>query len=153
MVGRLARFFARSPAVAGFDLMNEPNALGEDEQAALSRMYARALAAVRAGERRGKGRRHLVLFEPSVLWSAIGSGAPPAFRHDRDVVYAPHIYTGGFDGGPIGAAAFAIARKEARGFGGAPVLSAGSGARVPTARAPAATGTSCATRRSRTASA
>jgi endoglycosylceramidase len=123
MVGHLARHFARSSAVAGFDLMNEPNALGAEEQAALSRLYARALVSVRAGERRGKGRRHLVLFEPSVLWSAVGRGAPPAFRHDRDVVYAPHIYTGGFDGGPIGAGAFATAREEARGFGGAPVLS------------------------------
>ena len=55
-----------------------------------------------------------MLFEPSVLWSAFGNGAPPDFDRDRDVVYAPHIYTGGFTNGPISRAAFAIARLEAR---------------------------------------
>jgi hypothetical protein len=66
---------------------------------------------------------HLVLFEPSVVWSAAGRGPPPDFAHDRDVVYAPHIYTGGFTNGPVTAAAFEIARDEAGAFGGAPVLS------------------------------
>ena len=48
----------------------------------------------------------------------------PAFRHDADVVYAPHLYTGGFTANdPITAPAFRVARDEARGFGGAPVLS------------------------------
>ncbi len=55
--------------------MNEPNAIGPAQQEALSAFYGRALAQVRAGERAGKGRRHLVLFEPSVLWSAFGNGA------------------------------------------------------------------------------
>ena len=123
MLRRVARRFARSTAVAGFDLMNEPNAIGAAQQAALSAFYARALDQIRAGERAGRGRRHLVLFEPSVLWSAFGNGAPPDFDRDRDVVYAPHIYTGGFTNGPIPRAAFATARREARGFGGAPVLS------------------------------
>ncbi|MBN1530602.1 MAG: cellulase family glycosylhydrolase [Thermoleophilaceae bacterium] len=122
MLRRVARRFARSAAVAGFDLMNEPNAIGATEQQALSDFYGRALAQVRAGERAGKGRRHLVLFEPSVLWSAVGSGPPPDFKRDRDVVYAPHIYSGGFTNGPIARSAFAVAREEARGFGGAPVL-------------------------------
>ena len=58
-----------------------------------------------------------------MTWSATGHGPPPAFRHDADVVYAPHIYTGGFTNGPITAEAFQVARDEARGFGGAPVLS------------------------------
>ena len=88
----------------------------------------RSLRAVRQAERRAGGHRHLLLFEPSALWSETGSGAPPDFPHDRDVVYAPHIYTGGFTGGPITAAAFEVARTEARGFGGAPVLSGEWGA-------------------------
>ena len=92
MLGRVARHFARDRHVAGFDLMNEPNAFGAAENAALSRFYARGLRAVRAGERAGGGRRHLVLFEPTGAWSLAGGGAPPAFRHDRDVVYAPHVY-------------------------------------------------------------
>lgn len=128
MLAHLARRFARTASVAGIDLVNEPNAFGDAEQRQLSRFYARGLRAVRAGERAGQGFRHLVLFEPSVLWSALGRGAPPDFRHDRDVVYAPHIYTGGFSGGPIAAASFATARAEAARFGGAPVLSGEWGA-------------------------
>jgi endoglycosylceramidase len=123
MLRHVARRFARSKAVAGFDLMNEPNAIGPTQQAALSEFYGRARAQVRAGERGGQGRRHLVLFEPSVLWSAFGNGAPPDFARDRDMVYAPHVYSGGFTNGPIARSAFAVARDEARGFGGAPVLS------------------------------
>jgi endoglycosylceramidase len=65
----------------------------------------------------------LVLFEPPALWSTLGAGPPPDFARDRDVVYAPHVYTGGFTGGPITEAAFQTARDEARLFGGAPVLS------------------------------
>jgi endoglycosylceramidase len=38
-------------------------------------------------------------------------------------VYAPHVYTGGFTGGPITEVAFETALSEARLFGGAPVLS------------------------------
>jgi len=125
---RVARAFARESAVAGFDLMNEPAAFSASDQSRLSAMYARALAAIREGERAGRGRRHLVLFEPSVLFSAVGRGAPPDFARDRDVVYAPHLYTGGFDGRPITEAAFAVARDEARGFGGAPVLTGEWGA-------------------------
>ena len=119
---------ARTSSVAGYDVMNEPNAFGPEQGLALSDLYARSLRAVRHAERRAGGYRHLLLFEPSALWSETGSGAPPDFPHDRDVVYAPHIYTGGFTGGPITAAAFEVARTEARGFGGAPVLSGEWGA-------------------------
>jgi endoglycosylceramidase len=129
MLRRVARRLARSTALAGIDVMNEPNAFGDQQAAQLSVFYRRALDAIRTGERAGRGRRHLVLFEPSALWSATGSGAPPDFEgRDRDVVYAPHIYSGGFSGGPIGRAAFAVAREEARRFGGAPVLSGEWGA-------------------------
>jgi hypothetical protein len=58
-------------------------------------MYGRALPAIRTAERRAGAPRRLVFFEPSALWSETNSGAPPAFAHDRDVVYAPHVYTGG----------------------------------------------------------
>lgn len=126
--GRIAKRFARMHAVAGFDLLNEPGALGAAQDAQLSRMYARALAAIRAGERAGRGRRHLVLYEPSVLFSAVGSGAPPRFTRDRDVVYAPHLYTGGFTDGPITREAFRVARDEAKALGGVPVLSGEWGA-------------------------
>jgi endoglycosylceramidase len=123
MLGVLARRYAKEPAVAGFDVMNEPNAFGTDENAALAKLYSEALAAIRAGEHDGGGFSHLVLFEPSALWSAVGSGPPPDFERDRDVVYAPHLYTGGFTNGPITWAAFDVAATEAKGFGGAPILS------------------------------
>ena len=55
---------------------------------------------------------HLVFFEPSALWSAARHGPPPDFARDRDVVYAPHIYTGGFDGEPITRAAFASGARR-----------------------------------------
>jgi endoglycosylceramidase len=117
-----ARFRARA-AVAGYDLMNEPNAFGPAAERQLSDFYARAVAAIRDA-----GSRQLVLFEPSALFSATGRGAPPDFPHDDNVVYAPHVYTGGFDGGPITRDAFQEARDEAKGFGGAPVLSGEWGA-------------------------
>jgi endoglycosylceramidase len=128
MLGHLARRFARTDSVAGFDVMNEPNAFDAGEQTALADLYGDALAAIRAGERSRDGHRHLVLFEPSALWSSTGSGPPPDFPRDRDVVYAPHVYTGGFTGGPITGDAFQVARSEAVAFGGAPVLSGEWGA-------------------------
>ena len=131
--------------------MNEPNAFGPEQGLALSDLSARSLRAVRQAEQRAGGHRHLMLFEPSALWSETGSGSAPDFPHDRDVVYAPHIYTGGFTGGPITAAAFEVARTEARGFGGAPVCPA-SGAPIPAVPHPAATPTSSTTSASRTTS-
>jgi endoglycosylceramidase len=128
MLGHVARWFAKDTAVAGFDIMNEPNAFGGEEVAALSVMYGRALEAIRKGEDAGDGFPHLVLFEPSAAWSTSGSGASPDFPRDENIVYAPHVYTGGFTGGPITAEAFGIARAEAGGFGGAPVISGEWGA-------------------------
>ncbi len=123
MLGVLAERYAKEPAVAGFDVMNEPNAFGASEGEALSALYAEALQAIRAGGAEAGGFSHLVLFEPSALWSTTGSGAPPAFEHDDDVVYSPHLYTGGFTNGAITRAAFDVAISEAALFGGAPILS------------------------------
>lgn len=128
MLAHVAGVFANEPGVVGYDLMNEPNAFLAPQQAALSAMYGEAVTAIRAAESAAGSAPRLILFEPSALWSAIGRGAPPDFPRDRDVVYAPHIYTGGFDGQPITADAFAVARDEAAAFGGVPVLSGEWGA-------------------------
>ena len=112
----------------GYDLMNEPNAFSAAQQTSLSMLYGQAVQAIRSTEAAQGNPPHLILFEPSALWSAVGSGPPPDFARDGDVVYAPHIYTGGFDGGPISENAFAVAAAEAKGFGGAPVLSGEWGA-------------------------
>jgi endoglycosylceramidase len=123
MLAHVAGRFANHPAVAGYDLMNEPNAFSPEQQQLMAEMYSDALGAIRAAEDEAEGFPHLVFFEPSALWSALGAGAPPDFDRDRDVVYAPHIYMGGFNGGPITEEAFQIARDEANRFGGAPVFS------------------------------
>jgi endoglycosylceramidase len=109
--GRLARDFAKTRNVAGFDLLNEPG-FGLDVAANgttdLGAFYGRAIAAIRAGETAGGGFHHIVFWEPNVLWSALGSTPVPArgFTRDKNLVFAPHIYAeslssnsipGGFD--------------------------------------------------------
>jgi endoglycosylceramidase len=123
MLGELAARFASHPAVAGYDLINEPNAFGEDDLVALAGLYSAAVVEIRRREEAAMGFPHMILFEPSALWSALGSGPPLEFIRDTDVVYAPHIYSGGFDGGPITRSAFEVAQTEAASFGGVPVLS------------------------------
>jgi len=122
MLGHVAGRFASETAVAGYDLMNEPNAFTAAAQEGLAQMYADALREIRAAERAAGGFPHLVVFEPSALWSAVGRGAPPDFARDRDVVYGPHVYTGGINAGPLTRDNFVVARDEAALFGGAPVL-------------------------------
>jgi endoglycosylceramidase len=124
MLAHVAERFAESRAVAGIDVMNEPGAFGSTETGQLGTFYERSVTAIRRGERRGGGFRHLVLIEPSVLWSLIGQGPPPAFDHDRGIVYSPHLYGGSIGGeGPPSRAQFETAQAEsAANFGGAPVL-------------------------------
>jgi endoglycosylceramidase len=128
MLGHLAERFGGEAAVAGFDVMNEPNAFRSEHQGAMSRLYEEALREIRSRERSLDAAPHLVFFEPSIIWSDFGVGAPPDFERDENIVYAPHIYTGGFDGGPITEAAFQLAQDDARRFDGAPVLSGEWGA-------------------------
>ena len=132
MVHHVAKRFAQSPSVAGYDLINEPNAYGPFDLKRLSDFYARAIAAIRNAEGRSGGFPHLVLYEPSVVWSADVRGAPPPFPADQNIVYAPHLYTGGFNGGAITREPFESARAEAA---GAPVLSGEWGADPDRAKA------------------
>jgi endoglycosylceramidase len=101
--------------VAGYDLLNEPG-LGSNsgaETAALGRFYGRTIAAIRRAERRAGGFDHIVFFEPSVLWSALGSAdVPTRFTQDENIVFAPHVYAEGIspntiEGGFVSAAATA----------------------------------------------
>jgi endoglycosylceramidase len=91
---RLAGAFAGEPAVAGYDLINEPNpgfAPVAGATVPLGAYYQRAIAAIRAA-----GGRGIVFFEPGVEWSAAAANAtpPPAFVADPNVVFAPHLYAG-----------------------------------------------------------
>ncbi|MGB0101811.1 MAG: cellulase family glycosylhydrolase [Nocardioides sp.] len=120
--GRLARDFARNTTVAGFDLLNEPgfglNPIGGNTTTDLGRFYRRAIAAIRAGERRGGGFSHIVFWEPSVLWSAGASRSvpDPGFTRDKNLVFAPHIYAESLSSDSI-AEGFAAARAVAQRHG------------------------------------
>ncbi|WP_037176414.1 glycoside hydrolase family 5 protein [Rhodococcus sp. UNC363MFTsu5.1] len=94
---RLAARFADEPAVAGYDLLNEPNPGLRDPVTAadqIGRYYQRAVAAIRQAEQGAFP--HLVFFEPSAIWSAFGVDAlpPPRYLDDPLVVFAPHLYSG-----------------------------------------------------------
>lgn len=101
--GKLAREFAAEPAVAGFDLLNEPHPGLTPGPAAGQRIgdfYARAISAVRAAERsHPRGFSHVVFFEPSVTYDITAQPdtvPPPTFTADRNIVFAPHLYPGTF---------------------------------------------------------
>jgi endoglycosylceramidase len=123
MLAHVAGFFADRDEVAGIDLMNEPNAFGDDELRSLSELYRDAVAAIRDSEAAAGGGEHTVFFEPSALWASSDTGTPPTFEHDGNVAYAPHLYEGAFDGGPVSRAGFERAAADAASFGGVPVVS------------------------------
>jgi len=90
--GELAGRYADEPAVAGFDLMNEPG-FGETAPVTtsllLGRYYDRAIQAIRDA-----GAPQIVFIEPSILWSGLGfdSGPSLAFTDDANIVFSPHLY-------------------------------------------------------------
>lgn len=99
--GRLVTALGPTPAIAGYDLLNEPSpgyAVGVTGLTALAAYYTRTLAAIRGAERGlpGLAGPRVAFFEPGVEWSATSAGTiPPAsFTDDPSVVFAPHIYAG-----------------------------------------------------------
>jgi endoglycosylceramidase len=121
MLAHVASRFARDDAVAGYDVMNEPNAF--TSPTSLPSFYAAALGAIRGAEDAAGAPPRLVFFEPSALWATLGLTLLQKFTDDTQVVYAPHLYQGGI-GGQLSAAPFEQARSEAATlFGGAPVVS------------------------------
>ena len=97
---RLARAFAANPAVAGYDLLNEPHpgyTPGVTDLTFLGRYYAAAIDAIRAAERSvPQGFAHIAFVEPMDTWSAapVGVSPAPAFTFDPQIVFAPHLYAG-----------------------------------------------------------
>jgi endoglycosylceramidase len=128
--GHVAARFAKDRYVLGYDLMNEPwpgtpwatcaNPTGcRSFDAKLSGLYARAIRAIR-----GQDRRHLVFYEPNVLFN---SGAPTNVRDtgDRRAAMSFHDYCLG--GGeqackPLDDRVFANADQHARSAGDALLL-------------------------------
>lgn len=90
--GKLAAQFADDPAVAGYDLLNEPG-FGETAPVTtsylLGRYFDRAIEAIRSA-----GAPQIVFVEPSIFWSGLGfdSGPPKGFTSDRNIVFSPHLY-------------------------------------------------------------
>jgi endoglycosylceramidase len=97
----VARSFAGDPAVAGYDLFNEPNwGIDADTSGArLGAFYRRVIPAIRQAERSAGGFSHIVFFEPVVLFPTPSSLPPASDVTDPNVVFAPHDYEGSIDPG------------------------------------------------------
>jgi hypothetical protein len=94
----LASEFAGDAAIAGYDLINEPN-FGDAPPIAstvmLANFYARSIQAIRQAEDSHPGGfHHLVFVEPSIIWSGFGlDNLPPrGFTSDPQIVFSPHLY-------------------------------------------------------------
>jgi endoglycosylceramidase len=125
MLGHVAARLSAHDAVAGYDVMNEPNAyvFFPGHLDALSDLYAQAFAEIRAAEDAAVHPHRMLFFEPSIAWGLLPGEVPP-FPNDGQIVYAPHIYQGGLDSTPLDATPFERAIQESAEFyGGAPILS------------------------------
>lgn len=90
----LVAAFANEPAVAGYDLFNEPH-WGNDPNTApgkLALFSGRLIDAIRAAERQAGGFSHVVFFEPVILWPVPQTAPPADFTTDDNIVFAPHNY-------------------------------------------------------------
>ncbi len=99
----VAKSFAGDPAVAGYDLLNEPN-WGTDQDTGGQRLgafYQKTVTAIRDAEKAGGGFSHIVFFEPVVLFPTPSSLPPASTVSDPNMVFAPHNYHGSIDSGTI----------------------------------------------------
>ena len=101
VVAALAARFQNDPAVAGYELLNEPEpgflGPGTMDATELYPFYASVIAQVRAAVPHF---RQLVFIEPDVTRNILDRSAPSPpwslFSPYRNVVYAPHVYTNVF---------------------------------------------------------
>ncbi|HXH57890.1 glycoside hydrolase family 5 protein [Iamia sp.] len=92
--GRLAAAFADDPAVAGFDLFNEPNLVFDAPASEwlYTDLMGSVLSRVRGGETRAGGFPHIVFIEPIVGFPLPGTMPSNGFTTDDQIAFAPHIY-------------------------------------------------------------
>ena len=87
--GAVAREFRDEPAVAGFDLLNEPNhGTSPNFLDGLTRFFGRSIDAIRAAEGDHGDDHHIVFFETTVF----GVGVPASFTTDENIVFEAHNY-------------------------------------------------------------
>jgi endoglycosylceramidase len=118
----VSRALRANDRLLGLELMNEPTpgsmTSPDWERQQLWPFERDLIAALRAD-----GERRMLWFGPSIARDVLDAdpGRPERFSHDRNLVYAPHIYTGTFNDGGIDAlrASYAAAVAEARAYGAA----------------------------------
>lgn len=119
----VAKRFAGEAAVAGYDLLNEPNpgmTPGVNDYATLGLFYRRAIDAIRSVDK-----RHMVFFEPAVITGPLATPGPlPGFSGDRNLVYAPHLYNESISPLPFESIrdGFVNATRAGKKYGDAPVF-------------------------------
>lgn len=92
--GRLAAEFADEPAVAGYDLFNEPNGVEnlEVQLPKYTSFLTDTIAAIRAAEADAGGFAHVVFIEPVVLYPLPFTIPETGFTDDANIAFAPHHY-------------------------------------------------------------
>ena len=91
----VAKRFRRARGVLGYELMNEPFVLAaRGTQAQLDDFHVRVATAIQRVDR-----RHMMVFEPDTIRNLTNQAPLPAAPFPLPQgLYAPHIYTGVFDG-------------------------------------------------------
>ena len=91
--GTIARAFRTEPAVAGYDLLNEPNHGTDDAwRTGLATYYGEAIAAIRGAERRPGSIDHAILIEPTIYGQDPFPIRLAGGSFDDNLIFAPHNY-------------------------------------------------------------
>lgn len=91
--GFLARAFRAEPAIAGYDLLNEPNHGTNDAfRPGLAEFYGEAITAIRRAEEPPGSIDHIVFIEPTVYGQDPFPLVLPSVMGEDNIVFAPHNY-------------------------------------------------------------
>lgn len=91
--GFVAKAFRAEPAVAAYDLLNEPNTgTANAYQPGLSIFYGDAIAAIRRAEQPKGSIDHIVFIEPTVYGQDPFPLVFPTVMAEDNIVFAPHNY-------------------------------------------------------------